>query len=316
MAITVTDSTGQTIQGSGAVQESFRSYAYQRIDTCPALDECSTECGAEATTATDVYECLEDGVSVSSSLCQAGIGAAPTGETECCPAADPDACDAPVSTLQLSRPAAVPPTPPTPPTPTPTPTPPSEDDGEGFDLLLLIPIIGGSLCVLATGVIAFRECKKGGGDAKADPYLTDLETGQPPATLAVPGAPATGEKPTAEKRALLERQLTQVQEQKARTPRGGASPGRATTPQRPGRQTSRPSAVARSATPPRTASGAASPARTASNRSTTPVRSASRAASPARTASNRSTTPTGSRGRRQPPALPAARPTPPPTPQP
>ena len=85
---------GGTVAASAPIVEPFKLYAYVRTaGSCPAAT-CSAACGYEGLTAADVYACQEDGVSVAAASCVgAGIGAALTTATECCPAADADTCE-------------------------------------------------------------------------------------------------------------------------------------------------------------------------------------------------------------------------------
>jgi hypothetical protein len=88
--------------------EAFKSYAYVRTaGTCPVA-ACSAACGYEGLSVADVYACKEDGVSVAEDSCvSAGIGAAPSSETTCCPAADEDTCEQ--SAAEVTAPPPAPP---------------------------------------------------------------------------------------------------------------------------------------------------------------------------------------------------------------
>ena len=86
---------GGTIAAGLPYVEPFKTYAYTRTAGCSAGSECSTACTFAGEVAADVYQCLEDGSPVSAESCVvAGIGAVPTSESTCCPAADPETCEA------------------------------------------------------------------------------------------------------------------------------------------------------------------------------------------------------------------------------
>jgi hypothetical protein len=77
--------------------EPLKTYAYSYSAGCSApsdLTDCSIACDFAGEFAADVYQCLEDGAPVSADACvAAGIGAVPTSESTCCPAADPTTCE-------------------------------------------------------------------------------------------------------------------------------------------------------------------------------------------------------------------------------
>jgi len=86
---------GATVPAGLPYVEPFKTYAYTRTAGCSPGSECSTACTFAGESAADVYQCLEDGSPVSAESCvDAGIGAVPTSESTCCPAADPETCEA------------------------------------------------------------------------------------------------------------------------------------------------------------------------------------------------------------------------------
>jgi hypothetical protein len=99
MAISVvtTDASGNAITVTSSntpIVEAFRSYAYVLLaGSCPAAADCSSICGTAALTAPDEYTCHEDGELIDDQEpCVSALGGVPSSSTECCPAADPDAC--------------------------------------------------------------------------------------------------------------------------------------------------------------------------------------------------------------------------------
>jgi hypothetical protein len=107
-AVVIPTASGTTIDASAPIVEAFKSYAYVRTaGTCPSA-ACSAACDAEELNVPDVYACQEDGASVAEASCvSAGIGAAPSSETTCCPAADEDTCEQ--SAAEVTAPPAPPP---------------------------------------------------------------------------------------------------------------------------------------------------------------------------------------------------------------
>jgi hypothetical protein len=99
------DGGAGTVSAGTAYVEPFKTYAYSRTAGCAAASDCSNACGFEGETAADVYRCLEDGAAVAAEACvDAGIGAAPTSDSTCCPAADVDTCVASAAALTAPPP--------------------------------------------------------------------------------------------------------------------------------------------------------------------------------------------------------------------
>jgi hypothetical protein len=107
-AVDIESASGDTVAAPAPIVEAFKSYAYVRTaGTCPVA-ACSAACGYEGLSVADVYACQEDGASVAEDSCvSAGIGAAPSSETTCCPAADEATCEQ--SAAEVTAPPAPPP---------------------------------------------------------------------------------------------------------------------------------------------------------------------------------------------------------------
>ncbi len=84
---------GAVVSAGTPYVEPFKTYAYSRTAGCVAMSYCSNKCGYEGETTADIYQCLEDGASVSTDACvAAGIGTVPESESTCCPSADEETC--------------------------------------------------------------------------------------------------------------------------------------------------------------------------------------------------------------------------------
>ena len=178
MAITVstTDASGNVISVTSSntpIAEAFRSYSYVMVaGSCPAAG-CNATCGALALSVQDSYTCQEDGMVVfgTHAPCITTLGAVPESTTECCPAADPDACQ-----------------PPLPPAPEPEPEPVLEaeisvsDDGSGNALfsdssgsgviIAVLVLAGACLCALLGGLRVIRDRRRKA--SKIDPKNTSF----------------------------------------------------------------------------------------------------------------------------------------------
>jgi hypothetical protein len=87
MTIELSNTDGDTVIATGAVQEAFRSYAFVGSRACPATP-CPVLCGAPVLIVEDIYSCIEDKVPTNMSLCVASLGPVPTSSTLCCAATD------------------------------------------------------------------------------------------------------------------------------------------------------------------------------------------------------------------------------------
>eukprot|EP01043_Picozoa_sp_COSAG02_P053247 COSAG02_NODE_5853_length_3988_cov_2.188995_2_plen_695_part_00 len=102
MTIELSNTDGDTVIATGAVQETFRSYAFVGSRACPTTP-CPVLCGAPALIVEDIYSCVEDKVPTNMSLCVASLGPVPTSSTLCCAATD--SCrDSTVSSLPEPEP--------------------------------------------------------------------------------------------------------------------------------------------------------------------------------------------------------------------